>query len=160
MIDAGRYPELSSGGPSFAHIAFQGSIGSQANRPLNHMTVPHSMQQQVRERAKGLCECCHLPDTLATLPSCFGHAGCAALPPILVLLVSLAVPTPMEERILQWCGEREEGYTAMRGHCGELHMIRGLGAISVERHDGLTTATLGGENGGIAFKSDRSRGHH
>jgi HNH endonuclease len=37
------------------------------------MTVPRSMQQQVRERAKGCCEYCHLPDTLTTLPYQIDH---------------------------------------------------------------------------------------
>jgi hypothetical protein len=51
----------------------------------------------------------------------------------------------MEERIPQYCSEREEGYTAECGHCGELHITMGLRHISVGRHDGLTVATLRGE---------------
>lgn len=51
----------------------------------------------------------------------------------------------MEEKILQSCSEREEGYTAGYGHCAELHITVGLGHISVGRHDGLTVATLRGE---------------
>src|ERR671923_2839417 len=37
------------------------------------MAISRSMQQQVRERAKGSCEYCHLPDTLTTLPFQIDH---------------------------------------------------------------------------------------
>jgi hypothetical protein len=51
----------------------------------------------------------------------------------------------MQERIPRYCSEREEGYTAECGHCGELQITMGHRHISVGRHDGLTIATLRGE---------------
>jgi 5-methylcytosine-specific restriction endonuclease McrA len=37
------------------------------------MAIPRSMQHQVRERANGVCEYCHLPDTVTTLPFQIDH---------------------------------------------------------------------------------------
>jgi hypothetical protein len=37
------------------------------------MAIPRSLQQQIRERAGGLCEYCHLPDTSTTLPFQIDH---------------------------------------------------------------------------------------
>jgi hypothetical protein len=92
------------------------------------------------------------PGRLATSPSTIS---------VLVPLASPVIPTPMEERLLQYCSENEEGYTAECGHCSELHMTIGLRHELVGRHDGLTIATCEErEKGGIAFKRDRSRGHH
>jgi hypothetical protein len=37
------------------------------------MPISRAMQQQVRERASGRCEYCHLPDTCTTLPFQIDH---------------------------------------------------------------------------------------
>ena len=37
------------------------------------MAIPRSLQLQIRERAGGLCEYCHLPDTSTTLPFQIDH---------------------------------------------------------------------------------------
>jgi hypothetical protein len=37
------------------------------------MPIPRSLHQQVRERANRLCEYCHLPDALTTLPCQIDH---------------------------------------------------------------------------------------
>jgi hypothetical protein len=105
----------------------------------------------------------HLP-TWSVIGHCFHSLSILAPRPYLTVLLPRAspvIPTPMEERILLYCSENEEGYTAGCGHCSELHMTVGLRHESVGRHDGLTIATYEGrEKGGIAFKSDRNRWHH
>ena len=37
------------------------------------MAIPRAIQQQVHERASGLCEYCHLPDACTTLPFQIDH---------------------------------------------------------------------------------------